>query len=421
MAVMLIAYVIAAFGLSRGVDVAGSPGNAFFDMDTGRVISDWTSWDGAERARTHPLYKYLALVGEPLGRAVGATTAARLLCIAGLLATALAAGMLARELSGGDTRAGLIAMAITGSSFCFVLLAAIPDSAALAGLFGALPMLLLYRQRHCAMPPWEIIAWIALAVGSFGVTISQFGFFAVAFAARLAWLPGGWKPRAACGAAVLVIGVLVAWGLLELQARTFETRKYYKINRIVAQEFKFFETEELRAEPLWRGANLLSHFAAQHFVAPQPVVARWSPPRDPARSFLSLTIVDSGWRHFAPWQWPLLLSHAALLVFVAARARWRREFWPLALVLAGQLAMHFIYGREWVIYAPNWHGVLVALLVALVAREIRLRPPVVAWLAIHAALLLAVNVATLGNIWRMYDEEFPIEEARSLILPAEDE
>ena len=33
------------------------------------------------------------------------------------------------------------------------------------------------------------------------------------------------------------------------------------------------------------------------------------------------------------------------------------------LAVASQFALHLIYGREYVLYSPHWHGILVAILV----------------------------------------------------------
>ena len=65
-----------------------------------------------------------------------------------------------------------------------------------------------------------------------------------------------------------------------------------------------------------------------------------------------------------------------------------------ALCIASQFGLHFFYGREYVLYAPHWHGVWVAMLVAACWN---------AWPTRRTILLVAIGalcVAMLANnLW----------------------
>ena len=106
------------------------------------------------------------------------------------------------------------------------------------------------------------------------------------------------------------------------------------------------------------------------------------------------------------WQW-LLWPIAALLLaaFAAAAVGLRRAdrlFLAPVLCIGSQFALHLLYGREYILYSPNWHGVLVAVLVASCwkafarhRRAIDLRVSLVLALA-----LLANNLAVLKRTYQ---------------------
>ena len=408
---------VGAFGLSRGVDLPGSPGNAFFDIDTGRVIADWTTWAQSDRARTHPLYKFIALVGIPLNdvlfRGGNPTGAVRLIGIAAMLGqVAMVVAMMGR-LGACRTRQALAGAAL-GVSACGFFLSAIPDTAVVAGLFSVAPFLLLYARRGEAVTWGESAAWVALALGAFGVTISQIVFVLVALSFRVWWLRGDARAAHALRMAVgiVVVAAGTAYLLMKLQGAVFGgTTRLYKLDDTIRKEYKFMETEQLAREPHARAGRLLLNAAVHNFAAPPPALEEWSPPRSPRR-FLSLTFVDAPPLAWRGWQWPMLLSHLALLAIVLARWRPRAELAPVYIALAGQALLHLVYGREFLMYAPHWHGLLI---VALLAAPGAIPRWLVAWAWLQIAAMAASNLAMLHESFRTYREDFPATRAVELI------
>lgn len=421
-------YALCAFVLPRGVDLVGSPGNAFFDMDTARVIGDWTSLAEFDRSRAHPLYKFLAFPGMAINalffRGENATAAVRLMCIAGVLIHAMMAGFLAWQLAGGNRLAGIVAGIVVAASFPSFLLAGIPDSAALSGIATLAPFLCLYSRRGKPLVAWEIVVWVLLGVIGFGITISQVLFVFIAFFFRLWWaIPAekSWPARAKWGAgwslAMLVPLVLAVYLSLQLHGLVFGGGdRHYKVDRIVEKEMKYVETDELSSIPHVRFWRLLRQWSLYNFVAPTPGIATWNPPRD-ERQFISITQVETTAQNWRWWHLPVLLSQVALLGLVIACGRHRWELLPILCGLAFQFALHFVYGREFVIYALNWHGLFVAWLVALVPVLWLQRAPIAAalWIVLHVAAMAAINVAMMAEVFRVYTTEFPLEQAWNLI------
>lgn len=434
LAVFLALYAVCAFVLPRGIDLVGSPGNAFFDMDTARVIGDWTSLAESDRSRAHPLYKFLAFPGMAINALFfggeNTTAAVRLMCIAGVLLHAVMAGFLAWQIAGRNRLAGLIAGIVVAASFPSFLLAGIPDSAALSGIATLAPFLCLYSRRGKPLVAWELAIWVVLGVIGFGITISQVVFVFIAFFFRLFWAmpvnrewPARAKWGAAWGLAMLVPLAIAVYLSLQLHGLVFgDGDRHYKVDRIVEKEMKYVETEELTSIPHVRFWRLVRQWSLYNFVAPMPAIATWHPPRD-ERQFMSITQVETTMQNFRWWHVPVLLSQLALLGIAILLGRHRWELLPILCGLAFQFALHFVYGREFVIYALNWHGLFVAWLVALVPVLWLKRAPTLAalWISLHVAAMAAINVTILADVYRVYTTEFPVEQAWELIrLHSED-
>jgi hypothetical protein len=70
--------------------------------------------------------------------------------------------------------------------------------------------------------------------------------------------------------------------------------------------------------------------------------------------------------------------------------------------VASQFALHLVYGREYVLYAPHWHGVLVALLVAAAWRRHPQRQVLLTGAALLLAAAMLVNDRAVMDA--VYDE-----------------
>lgn len=412
-------YLCGALVVLGEIPFRQAPGNFFFDMDVGRVIGDWTTFGETNRARVHPLYKFLALPGITINalfyNGEGHARSAQWLCVFGILAQHYVLARLAWVLTGDRLRTVLVTAA-SAASFSSLLLASIPDAAAASGVWTLVPLLLAHGREGKPISRWEIAAWIVTAVGCYGVTISQLSAFAIALAWRM---HGGWTAAAPDAraravwlplAAILLGGAATSGVLLRAQSSLFDgTERHYRLDRILRREFKYFETEQLSAAPharlLREGANVLLY----GFACPEPAVETWSPPRDPENPSTSVTIAYTDLRTVTPWQWPLLILHGAAVAWCLWRVRWReRRWWPLLAVLAVQFAMHFVYGREWLIYSPNWHSALVLLLLAAIPAERLPRAKVLIGVgAAWVVLVAANNTWVLVRVAELYRELAP--------------
>ena len=392
-------YAFVAFALPGDADVLPHS-SGIYDMDVKRVMVDLTTSKPGYRTSAHPLQKLLlAPWGEALAELTGdRLTAAKTLALIATWLGALAAGALARALSGGDWRPAIAATALTGTSFAFLLAAGIPESATFAGLATAAPLLLWLarRQRPLGLP--ETLAWGALAALAFGLTFTQVANVAIALGARL------WERHVAgtpvrellrrAGTALLA-GAALAGALSELQAHLYPKTPRIWVGNPVAAEQPFVRAGAIRSIPVTHTGRLLLHFGVIDFVAPMPVLSDFLM-RDYGIPTWSLSAEEVGWKEWDPAQ--LALAVALLAAFAAALrfGRWRdpRLLVPGACLLF-HFALHWFYGREYVIYAPHWHAVLVATGVAAVWNGARGRRVLVATSLLLAAALLASNLTVL--------------------------
>jgi hypothetical protein len=396
-------YLFGAFVLPSGANVMAFS-SGFFDMDVSRVVSDLATDRPAYRSSVHPLQKLLV---APIGRAIDALVfggrdplgAARVLVALCMALQALAAGALAWQWTGGSRLAAAAAFALCGFSFSSWLAASVPESAAVASLAAVAPLLLSNARWRQPFTSPEAIAWGLLAVLGFGLTISQLCFWAYALAARAtlgrectgegAAVAGGSVPWARY-ALVAGIAVSLGWCGLQLQAAWYPPATPVESGAALANELNFFRTAELGAAPVAHVGRLLAHFALLDFVAPFPGTSEFLI-RDYGLEYWSLSVEAAGVSAWAPAQ---LVLGFAMGLWVALGCFGLRGGDAILLAsllgVATQFAMHVVYGREYVLYAPHWHAVWVALLVAGVWRALprRALPLTLIALALSAAMAL---------------------------------
>ncbi len=422
-------YWLSAFQFSKGVDLLATPGNALFDMDTGRVIIDWTGWEESDRARTHPLYKYLALVGIPVHEVIfggeSPQDAARILCILGIFLQAILAGLLAFQLTRGSVTAAACVSAVCLISFPSLLLASIPDTAAIAGIFAILPFNLYYLFRGKKFTWYEMASWLFVGIFSFGITVSQVSFFFIAGAFRLyEWhdrknegLTGRsfWQPLIVKASVCVLTLVVAIWLTMFVQTAIFGgSIKHIKVTKTIEKELKFFETDELQREPHRRVTRLAGQFVLFNFASPEPVISYWSPPRED-RQFLSITLVEKSLLSWPWWLWPFLAIQILLYVIWWKRAAMLKWYLPIVLGLLGQFCLHSVYGREFVIYGLNWHFLFVSLLLGSFSDNTWGRRWMGTFVGVYVVYLAASNLYVLDRVFQIYLTEFPVQEAFSII------
>jgi len=367
-------YATSAFVLSRDANVMRYS-SGVYDMDVPRVVSDLTTRLPAYRPAVHPLQKLLV---APLGGFVNARffggedrlSAARVVVALAVAAHALLVGVLAWQLTRRSLVAATIAGGLCGISFASILAASLPESAALACLASVAPLVFLNARVERRFSWAEAAGWGLLGMFGVALTVSQIVHWGIALGMRLILMrrAGGepmapWTqliPRLALAGGLATALVLAGTALQSHQYPDPRARSETPLEAVEG----FFRVGELTSTPLRHTARLARHFLLYSFVAPEPA---WSDflMRDYALDYWSVSIEESelsGWR--PAWRAALALALLAGIGACFARGRIDALFAAPILSVASQFALHLFYGREYILYAPHWHGIFVALLVA---------------------------------------------------------
>jgi hypothetical protein len=414
---LLAVYVFASFALPAGANVLRFS-SGIFDMDVSRVVADFATGRPAYRQSVHPLQKLLV---APLGQALDAWLfggrnplgAARLLIGLCMTFQSFAAGVLAWQLAGRSLSAAVAAACVCAFSFSTWLAASIPESAAVASLATVLPLLLLGARWGRSFTHWEAVCWGLLAVLGVGLTVTQLVHSVIALGVRAtfarerpdvgaeAGTPAGGSaiwPRLAL---VLALFAVLLWGGLRLQSELYPRAASADAEHPLAVELHFLRTGRLGAAPASHVGRLIGHFLVFDFVAPFPGHSDFLI-RDYGADYWSLSVEEAGPAQWVPAQ--MALAGAVLLAVLAACYGLRRAgatFLAPALCVASQLALHVFYGREYVLYSPHWHAVLVAVLVAAAWNRFpRRRRAMLAAAAALSAAMLANDVVVMRTVYR---------------------
>jgi hypothetical protein len=219
---------------------------------------------------------------------------------------------------------------------------------------------------------WEAVCWGLLAVLGVGLTVTQLVHWIIALGVRTTFgrerpeVGAGTGARAIWPRLVLALALFAAlfWGGLRLQSELYPRAARSGAEHPLAVELHFLRTDRLAAAPVSHASRLIGHFLVFDFVAPFPGHSDFLI-RDYGFDYWSLSVEEAGLAQWAPAQ--IALAGAVLLAVLAACAGLRRadaKFVAPALCVVSQFALHLVYGREYVLYSPHWHAVLVAVLVA---------------------------------------------------------
>jgi hypothetical protein len=410
---LLAVYGYASFALPGDADVLRFS-SGIFDMDVSRVVADLATGRPAYRQSVHPLQKLLV---APFGQALNAGLfggqnplgSARLLIAVSMTLQTLAAGALAWQLARRSLSAALAAACVCAFSFSTWLAASIPESAAVASLAAVLPLLFLGARWGRSFAAWEAVCWGLLAVLGVGLTLTQLVHWIIALGVRTTF--GRERPEAGAGGGahaiwprlVLAPALFAAlfWGGLRLQSELYPQAARADAERPLAVELHFLRTDRLAAAPVSHTGRLIGHFLIFDFVAPFPGYSDFLI-RDYALDYWSLSVEEAGLAQWAPAQ--IVLAGTVLLAALAAFAGLRRadaRFVAPALCVVSQFALHLAYGREYVLYSPHWHGVLVAVLVAAAWNRFpRRRGVMLAAAAVLSAAMLLNDLVVMRAVYR---------------------
>ena len=422
---LLPVLLFGAFSIARDIQLYGSIPDAYFDMDVSRVVDDWTSWDRSDRARAHPLYKFIAFIGVPVHELFfggeDRDSAAKILSVGMMVLAGVLAGWLAWLVTGGSRRAAVFAMGLFGASYSTLLLASFPDSASASAFTSLLPYVFLFHRVGRGFRGWEGVAWLAIGAVCFGITVTQVGHWFLALGYRLYGVFHEEEDRARPlkvlkALAALAALTLMLWGAAYVAMTAKETifkgaEKHYRIDRIIERELRFVEIEEVMEHPVHRLSVVSRHFLLYNFAAPEPTIVEWHHRGRPDRLFTSLSIAEEDLHNWPPWAMPLLASHLLLLILLV---RWHRVTAPIMLLWLAvlfQFFMHYLYGREFIIYSPNWHTLVVVIVAALLAPKLSGGSALFkGWLAVHLAALLLFNLYSLNRAIEVFETDYPKQE-----------
>jgi len=210
-----------------------------------------------------------------------------------------------------------------------------------------------------------------------------------------------------------------------LQSAIYPGAKPFYREDILSDESPWMRVDDIRQMPLRHTARLLRQFAVYDFVAPFPAYSDyliefydW----DERDSYWSLSLEEKSLDDWQGLQW---IPIAALAIWLGLAATGLRHadlrYAAPAAFVAFQLALHFVYGREYVLYSGNWHGVLVALLAAATWRAGRRYRSAVALLVVGLSVsMLANNLAVLKRTYAEVEIGLgmPVRTATGAPLPA---
>jgi hypothetical protein len=417
--------LFALYGHASWVVPAGAKvmrhSSGIYDMDVGRVVADFTTGLPAYRPVVHPLQKLLV---APLGQFVNTRLfdgrdrlgAAKVLIAAFMTLDVLLVGLLAYQLARRSLIAGLVAGLVCGLSFSSLLAASIPESAAVSCLGTVIPLVFLNARIGRSFTWWEAGAWGVLGVFCIGFTITQIVHWAIALVVRLVLVrresPGPdhrmrLVPKVAVAIAVAVVLTLSG---ARLQSTLYPGTAAFYAKSPLASERHYLRVEAVARAPLQHTARLLGHFLLYPFLAPLPAYSDYLI-RDFGLGYWSLSVEESRPEHWLPA--PRALSAALLLGLLLAcafRGRVGLLFLAPSLSVASQFALHFFYGREYILYSPNWHGVLVAVVFAAAWNGMgRRRIAFLIAVAVLGAAMLVNNLDVMKAVYREVDAGLAVE------------
>ena len=317
--------------------------------------------------------------------------------------TSLLAGVLAAQLCDRRLAPGLLAALLSGVSFSSVLLANIPETAAVAGISALAPLLLLGGRVGRDWRSAEGIAWGAIGIVAIAFTVTQLLWWVAALGVRIGLL---WRAaRAEVGlerrlirgvASAVAICTLGTLALVALQRNVYPDARAFQS---LAEERSFSRLDDAFSSPVKHTTRLLAQFLVYDFAPPFPGYADLA-----RRPQWSLSFEESGAAQWTAAQRALSATVLLCVVLSLIRGRPRADprFIAPGIGLGLQLLLHFAYGREYVLYSGNWHGVLSAVIVALGWRAFGRHELKLAAVTLPIIVALAANSAIV--IERVYYE-----------------
>lgn len=383
--------------------------DGILDMDINRLVVTLTDfWHGQERTRVHPL---MCLLFQPLGylmslTGLGPLRASQAVC--GLMLS-LSVGLTAAAVRRytGRRRPALLAGGLMLASFTFIILSAMPESAAIAAPTVILPYYLytVFKDR----PPSrrEHALFVLAGVLSLGVTTTNVMHALIAYALRR-W--HGERPlaglRSAASYAVHVAAITMLLAVAQ-QSLYPGSNLWFTPNSLKKEQY-FVQSKH--ALSLSHARDTATQMFGYPLVGPSVRPTDGLVRKGVLLPYLSAEDIRFG--ELPALTRGLLLWIGAALVMMLFRLRRLALGKAILLALAANLALHLIYGRDYLLYSGNWLPVTVlGISVAAWAGGALGR-----WMWVPAVpLLIAGNWMSAARLADLIGEYAPLFSTRSMI------
>ncbi len=351
--------------------------DVYFDADTPRVLLDMTGrFNDHYRTRVHPLFPLITIPPEKIfekGLGMSEIAASRLLtaCAGGLWT----AGLFALFRLIGCRRPDATVFSALGAAsgaamFWFIL----PDTYPFASLSMLAALLVVAVTRRRPVP--TIIA-VAVSAFTLSITITQ-------FMAGLAMAICAYPLRKAVGISVAAVVFVIALWCVE---KALMPSVRFPLSD--KEEAKYVLQEEAGGP-----VRIAASFFLHTMVVPEPTTRILDLPGQWTKSLI-VQMVNPGFGSvmglIAVVMWGALLVIGVLAMLAGAGDRRFRMM--VALVLAGQLVLHLLYGSETFVYSLHFAPLL--LTIAAMGSLTRLRPIVLMLAAATTVLACAHNLQSL--------------------------
>jgi hypothetical protein len=316
-------------------------GNAWFETDSWTVYKNMTTSKGDQRrSNVHPLISLVTYPPVKIMRVLGVPdlTAARIFMAVGAGAYLALLFWLLRSIGLRGLDAGLFTL-LAAFSTSFILFTAVLERHLFGGISVMAPLLVVALARRRTFPPATYV-WVGTA--SFGITVTNWMVGLLANFLSFRWAKA---LRISIGSLALAGGLWLLHKLFHPKAMFF--LDWRREDRWILDPEDGGSVERMRAFFVHSVVTPgLSFVDNMHHWSWNQVATQFS------------AIGSSGWMGaFAAWAWIACLAIG--LVLAIKNHRHKTIYQLVLLALAGQVALHLLYGDETILYSLNWLPMLI--------------------------------------------------------------
>ena len=390
-----------AFGLTRDVDpiILQQYDSAIFDMDYVRVAEDWTTYGiDTRNALYHPLYKLFMGPQVSLMHIFVPDTisAIRLLAVFYMSLYCILSASLSQYAVGKRSLLAYFGALLLGlASFPVMLFSGIPDTTLISGLATLIPYLVLVRFKDNEFTKFECAAWALSAVFGFGLTLTQVVHTFIAFTFRTRWAPVNRAQKMKLTFCFLSLATLTFFILEGIQILMYPT--IWIDSTSVRFEGHFFSLRKLLS--FSHIVDTVGQCLIYPFMAPGTKYSPWYFNQfGGAYNFVSM--IPPNRAHLAIM---ILLVVSALVLIRKTSLPTRvlickNPLIPMALSVTAMLVLHILYGREFIMYSSNWHGLTIVIVTSVMVNLIQTISRLHTRIAVQVVALIIIGLMGQNNL-----------------------